>query len=294
MSLSNPRLIFGVYSVSPYNRTTGEPYGIAKVIGEASMALSGELVKLMGGASKYPWAIEDGAINSEVSMKLKEYPDFLFQLFLGKAPTTAGADSSGACSTLTNKKGSSVMHASTGIATATVKAAAKADLKFTKYVVKATDATHVDVYAMTDIDFKRGTDKSFETDLLKITASPLTITASTPTEIPGFGIELNGGSGTIGMTADDTATFEVKPPSSKSMEVTIGATNDVYPEFGLVCMGQQMSDGSMVEIEIYRAKGIGAPIGLAEKAFSEAEIKVESFYDSAKDAIAKIRHIIPS
>lgn len=294
MSLSNPRTIFGVYSVTPYSRTTGEPYGTAKVVGEASLGLSGELVKLMGGASKYPWAIEDGAISSEISMKLKEYPDFLFELFLGKKPTATGADSAGACSALTNKKGSSVMSATTGIASAAVKAASKADLKFTKYLVKAASATTVDVYAMSDVDFARGTDKVMEDDLLKITASPLTVVASTAVEIPGFGIDLTGGSGVIGMTAGDTATFDVKPPSTKSMEVTIGAPNDVFPEFGLICMAQQLSNGEMFELDIFRAKGIGLPIGFAEKAFSEAEIKVEAFYDSVKNGIFKARWLQPS
>lgn len=294
MSLSNPRAIFGVYSVTPYSRTTGEPYGTAKVVGEASVGLSGELVKLMGGASKYPWAIEDGAISSEISMKFKEYPDFLFELFLGKKPTASGADTAGACSALTNKKGTSLQSATTGIASAAVKAAAKADLKFTKYVVKAASSTTVDVYAKSDIDFGRGTDKVYEDDLLKITASPLTIVASTAVEIPGFGIELTGGSGVIGMTAGDTAEFDVKPPSTKSMEVVIGATNDVYPEFGLICMAQQMSSGEMFELDVFRAKGIGAPIAFAEKAFSEAEIKVEAFYDSAKNGVFKARWIQPS
>ena len=293
MSLSNPRPMYGVYSVTPYNRTTGSPYGTAKVVGQANLNLSGDLVKLMGGASKYPWSIEDGAINSEISLKIKEYPDFLFELFLGKAPTDTGADTSGTCSTLTNVKGSTAKSATIGIATASVKAAVKTDLKFTKFLVKVVSATTVDVYAMSDEDFNRGTDKVFENDLLKITASALPIATTTAVEIPGYGIELTGGSGTIGMTVDDTASFEVKPVSTKSMEVTIGGTSDTYPEFGLVCMAQQMSDGSMWELDIFRAKGIGAPLGFTEKAFSEAEIKVEAFYDAAKNGIAKIRWLLP-
>lgn len=291
--LSTARTIFGVHSVTPYNTVTKLPYGTAKVVGECSVALSGETVKLMGGPSKYPWDIQDGAINADVSLKIKEYPDFLFELFLGKAPTPVGVDANGTITAIANGKGTSVV-AATGIATATVKAANKTDLKFTKYVVKATDATHVDVYAMSDADFNRGTDKSFETDGLKITAAPLAIAQGAPVEIPGFGIELTGGAGIIALVADDTATFSVLPPSSSSMSVTIGGTADTFPEFGLILMAQKKSDGSMFELDIFRAKGIGLPIAFAEKAFSEAEIKIQAFYDSAKDGVFKATTVKPS
>lgn len=290
MGLSKPRSIYGVYSVTPYNPETGEFYGTAKVIGEASVNLSGELQKLMGGASPYPWDVQPGTISTEISLKLKEYPDWLFELFLGKAPTNVAADSAGSVTTLTNKKGASVMSGTTGIASVAVKAASKADLKFTKYVVVATDATHVDVYAGSDIDFNRGTDKVFENDDLKITASPLAISSGAPVDVPGFGLELTGGSGTIALVAGDTATFEVKPPSSKSMSVRVGGTQDTFPEFGLLIHAQQ-KNGQLVEIDVFRAKGIGAPLGFAEKAFSESEIKVEAFYDADKNGVFDLRYL---
>ena len=285
--LSNARTIFGVHSVTPYNRNTNKPYGTAKVLGECSISLSGETVKLTGGSSKFPWDIQDGAISSEVSLKLKEYPDWMFELFLGKSPTALGADANGAVSAITNVKGISVV-AATGLVSATVKVANKADLKFTKYIVKATDPTHVDVYAMTDVDFDRGTDKSFVNDELKITAAPLAIAQGIAVEIPGFGIELTGGAGIIAMVADDTAIFEVKPPSSSSMSVKVGGTSDSLPEFGLIIMAQKKSDGTMVEIDVFRAKGAGLPLSFAEKAYSEAEIKLQSFYDSEKDGIQDV------
>lgn len=290
MALSNPRSIFGVYSVTPYNRTTGEGYGTAKVIGEASLNMTGELVKLTGGASPFPWDVAEGNVSSEFSMKIKELPNWLFDLFAGKTPTTAGVDAAGTVSALTNKFGTSVVSATTGIASVSVKSGSKADLKFTKYVVKATDTTHVDVYAMSDIDFNRGTDKQFVNDSLKITSSPLAITASTPVEIPGFGLELTGGSGTIGMTAGDTATFQVLPPSTASMSVKVGGSGDSVPEFGCI-IHAQAKNGKMVEIDVFRAKGIGLPLSFAEKAFAEFEIKVEAFYDADRNGVYEMREI---
>ena len=50
----------------------------------------------------------------------------------------------------------------------------------------------------------------------------------------------------------------------------------------------------MFEIDVYRAKGIGMPIGMEENAFSEAEINVQAYYDSTQNGIMKIRSVSPS
>lgn len=291
MSLSNPRAIYGVHSVTPYSRTTGEFYGILKVLASSTLAIEGSLNELMGGSSKYPWAVEDGQSKAELSLKFSEYPDFVFELFLGKAPSANSAETSGNASTLTNKKGTSVV-AATGLASVGIKAASKADAKFGKYVVKAASSTTVDVYASTDADFARGTDKSFESDLLKITASPLSITTSTAVEVPGFGIELTGGAGTIGMTVGDTATFEVRPINEKSSTVVIGsAAYQSMPEFGAIVVAQKRGNGELVEVDCYRCKGSGMPLGFEQNAWSSADVKVKAFYDSEKDGVLAFRHV---
>lgn len=294
MALSAPRVIFGVHSVSPYNRSTGEFYGILKVLGGSSISLSGETIDLMGGSSQYPWASEDGNIEAEMSLKPKEYPDFLFTLFLGKAPTTNPAEASGNASAVTNKFGTSVVNATTGI-TSSLTVGTAADLKFGKYVVKAASATTVNVYFSSDADIARGTNGEYQDDLLKITASALTITSGMPTAIPNFGLSLNGGSGTIGMTTGDTAIFEIRPVNSASTTVTIGSASDsLFPEFGAIVMAQKRGNQEMVEIDALRCKGIGLPIGFEEKAWSEAEIKAKLLYDSAQDGVFKMRHVKPA
>lgn len=257
------------------------------------MALSGELIKLNGGSLKYPWAVEDGLISAELSLKLKEFPDFLFELFLGKPPTAAGVDSAGTVSTLTDKYGTSV-EGTIGIASvAVIPSTGAANLKFGKYVVKAASATTVNVYCSSDIDFATGTDESYDDDSLLV-AGPLTITQSANTDVASLGLRFAGGSGTIAMVTGDTATFEVKPPSTKSMDVVIGGASDVFPEFGALIYAKKRGNNEMFEIDAFRCKGVGLPLGLEENAFSEAEVKVEAFYDSAQNGIMKIRHISPS
>lgn len=294
MALSDPRIVYGVHSVAPYSRTTGLAYGIAKVLAASNFAITGELAQLFGGASKFAWAIEETNVTAELQLQVKQVEDWMFELFLGKAPTLVDTpDTTGDVTVLTSKV-AGVFSATVGIASVGLKSGATADLKFGKYIVKYVSATTVDVYCLSDIDFNRGTDKEFVNDALKITSSPLTITTATAVEVPGFGIELTGGSGTIAMTAGGTATFEVLPAFTKSMSVVIGGTSDTFPEFGCLMVAQQRSNGEMFEIDAYRCKGSGLPLGLTEKEFGQPEITAQAFYDSAKNGVAKIRWVQPS
>ena len=294
MSLSDPRIVYGVHSVAPYSSTTGLPYGIAKVLAASNFSITGELAQLFGGASKFAWAIEETNVTAELQLQVKQVEDWMFELFLGKAPTLVDTPSAtGTVSTLTSKV-AGLFSATVGVASVGIKSGANADLKFGKYIVKYVSATTVDVYALTDVDFNRGTDKNFENDALKITASPLTIVTATGVEVPGYGLELTGGSGTIALVAGSTATFEVLPPFSKQMSVVIGGTADTFPEFGCLMVAQQRSNGEMFEIDAYRCKGSGLPLGLTEKEFGQPEITAQAFYDSAKNGVAKIRWVQPS
>lgn len=292
MAKQDPRSHYGINSVTPYDRKTGEFFGQLNVLKSSSITMEGTLNELTGGASKFPWAVETGDIKVDMSLKFAEYPDFVYYLFFGTKPTKRTAESSGAVSALTNKLGTSVFSATTGIASLQVKAASKGDLKFTKYVVKVVSPTTVDVYAGSDVDFGRGAAASLQDDTNKITATPLTIVSGDETEIPGIGLEFTGGSGTIAMTVGDTATFEVRPVNSKSMEVVVGSVaNQTMPEFGALLVAQKRANGELLEIDCFRCIGSGMPLGFEPNTFSEAEVKVKVFYDSAQDGIFKIRHI---
>jgi len=289
---SSPRIIFGVHSFTPYRTSDGTPYGTIQVLGGSSFNLAGELVSLNGGSAKYPWAVEESTITAELAIKPKEYPNFLFELFLGKGPTDNAAETGGAVNNFANRKGAFV-DGTTGAASAGVKAGAEADLKFGKYVLKALSATTFDVFAMSDVDFQRGTDKVFEDDALKITASPLTLANGAAVEVPGYGFEITGGSA-VAMTAGDTAELNVRPINDKSMEVVIGATTNVFPNFGAIVIAQKRGNDEMLELDIYKLKAIGLPFALEEKAFSEAEITAQAFYDADQGGVFSVTHVTPS
>lgn len=297
MGLSQPRQIFGVHTFAAYNRSTRKSYGApVRVLKNSTFSFTGELVQSTGGASKFPWAIEESSATSEISLSMEEFPTWAFEIFAGKAPTvdTTGS-ATGAVSTLTNRNGSSVVVSTTGIASVGITTGDEADLKFTKYVVVATDVDEVDVYAMSDIDFDRGVDKSFINDTCKITATPLTLTGGgLAVAVPGFGIELTPGSGTLAMVSGHTASFEVVPPYSEKLEVTIGGASDTFPEFGAIMVAQRRGNGELLEVDAFRCKGIGLPIGLEEKTFAAPEVTAQAFYDATRSGVASIRWVKPS
>lgn len=295
MGLPKRKTIYGVHSVTPYDPATGLPLGdIAKVVGNLTVNLTGELIELNGGSQRFPWEIEDGLISTESTLLLREYPEFLYEAFLGKAITKNAAEAAGNVSTLTNAKGA-LVEATTGIASVAAKTGSEADLKTGKYTIKAVSATTVNVYALSDIDFANGTALTYVDETLKINESPIAISGSGGTvDIPNTGLEIVGGSGSPALTDGDTATFEVRAINSGSEQVIIGDSNFTLPEIGLLCYAQKKGDGAIYELDIFKAKGSGAPIAFAEKAYSEAEIPVRAFYDETKNGVFGQRRIVNS
>lgn len=294
MALSNPRIIYGVHSISPYRRSDGLPYGILKVIGSSNLALTSDLEQLYAGSNKFAWAAENKTVNTELTAKVKAYPGFLFSLFLGATVTDVGVDTAGTTSTLTNKLGSSLQSATTGIATVGVLTASKANLKFGKYVAKVLTSTTIGLYLLSDIDIARGTAAVYTDDNLGLTLSTITITTGGNTDIASLGLRFVGGSGTIGMTVGDTATFEVLPPSTSSTSIVVGKSTDTFPAFGALLLSQKRATGEMFEIDAHNCTGGGLPINFEETAFSQPELKMTCLYDSALDRVFTIRHILPS
>jgi len=291
MSRTAARHIFGIHSFTPYSRVDGTFFGMVNVLDSGSLSLTGELIDLFGGSNKYPWASEDGQVTAEMSLKFGEMPNFFFELFLGKAPTATTAETSGNVTALVNKKGTSIMQATTGIASVTALSGSSANLKFGKYVVKYVSATTVKIYASTDIDLNRGTDVSVDDDANSVTAAALTITSGGDTDVTALGIKITGGSGTIAFVAGDTATFEVRPVNARAMTVNIGGAADVRPEFGAILMAQKRGSDALFEVDAYKCKADGMPIGFESFAWAKPEVKAKLLYDSAKDAVFGVRAV---
>jgi hypothetical protein len=289
MALSAPRVVYGIHSATFYNPKTGLPYGTARVLGNGTFTMEGETIELRGGSNRFPWSIQDGNVNASIEIGLKEYPDFLMELFLGKKPSNTLADANGQVVGVANKFGSSIISVSNGISTIAPLAGSEANLKFTKYVLKAVASDEVDLYAMSNIDFNRGTDADFQDDLLKVNSAPIAIVAGA-NNLASFGLVFTG-VGTPNFTIDETATFEVLPIHAGAMDVVVGGLSDIFPEFGVVLMTQQLGSGEMFEIDVFKAKAIGMNLGAQEKAFSETPVSAKAYFDADKGGICKIRAI---
>lgn len=288
--LSDPRIIFGVHGLTPYERSSGLPFGTIRVLKGSTFTLTGDLVELNAGSAKFSWAIEENVITSELQIKPAEFPNFLIELFLGKKPTLNASEAAGSVTNGANKKGTTVIGA-TGISA--VEVDDSDELKFGDYVIKAVSATTVDLFSLSNVDFERGTPEDYEDDLLKINDTPIAIVLLTDAPVTNFGFKLVGGAGAIAMVVGDTAKFSVRPPNSESTEVIIGGLSDVFPTFGALAVAQKRGTGEMMMLDIFKLKAIGLPFNMEEKAFAEAEITAKASYDAAESGVFKFKHVKP-
>ncbi len=286
--LTNPQGQFGVHSVAFYNRATGVPITYMRVLGETTVDFTAEFTDLMGGSNLYLWDSEVSAINSEVSMTAREYEPNAMALFLGGTLTENSTELTGSVEEFATVKGTSVVSATVGIASVGVTSGDSADLKEGKYLVKVVSADTFDVYAMSDVDFKNGTDTTYEDDTLKINDTVLDISSGNAT-LADYGLEFVKGSGTIAMTIGDTAEFYVRKVNSSSIELVFGEAGSEFTEVGVILTGQKQADGTISYLEIYKARVAGMPISFNEKAFSEFSVTIKTLYDSDRNAVGKFR-----
>lgn len=291
MSFGYNRINYGIHSICPFRISDGLPYGILKVLGGGTMTLSSEFEELFGGSNKFAWAVEAKTISSEWTATVKSMPDFMFELFLGATVVTTAASATGTVNTIANVSGTSVVDAVTGIDNVAVKTGSEEDLKDGVIIIKAKTATTVSVYALTDIEFKKlgATNEAAYLDEALLVVDDLTIVASTAAEIVGFGVELTGGSGTIGMTIGDTARFHINSAHNGLSEISIGSASTIFPEHRQLCLGQKRANGDVFEMELFRVVGSGMPIPFEEQTFAIPELSMKLVQDSTEDKVAVIR-----
>lgn len=291
MAQTPSRIIFGLHSITPYNRVTKKPYGIMKVVGSASIGMSSDLEKLFAGSNKFAVAAEAKTVDAEVNLKVKEYPDFLFELFLGATVVKTSASATGSVTGFVNVKGTSIKNASNGLSAVAVTASTgDAQLKEGKYVIVATGTATADIYAYSDVDFNRGTDMVYMDDLLKVGTIDL---SSASADIVALGLTFTK-TGTPAFEVGDTAEFEVTPPHAGVSDILIGSSSTTFPAFGAIIVAQKRSTGEIFRIEAFNVVASGLPIALEEQAYSQPEVKLAALYDREKDGVFKMRAYTPA
>lgn len=292
MAQSDPISLFGIHDIRVYDRTTFEHLAYYRILGSVTIDVSGEFAELKGGSQLFIWDSAVSALNSECTIVGRELNAEQTEQSIQADVTSYAASATGDVIEEENVTGTSVYGVATGILTITPTAGASADLKEGWYFVKAVTATTVDVYALSSAGFARGTTGSYEDDAGKITASPVTITASTDTDITDYGFTLTGGGGVIGMTIGDTAKFYVQKPHGGAFKAVVGATPISFDNVGLLITSEDNA-GKMTSVNIYKVKMAGMSIPFGEKEFGEYNITTKIEYDSALNGIMEIRRTTP-
>lgn len=289
------RYSFGIHSVGAVNRSTGKPYGMIATVGDASINVEASSVDLRGGSVLAARATEQTEVDYNATYNARSWPDWMFTVNFGATVTTTGASASdGTVSALVNYLNTTVFDATTGIATATLKAGEAASLKFNHYIVIAASATTVDVYTTSNFDFTRGDDLFFDDDTLKITTSPLTIVdaGASPVEIPGTGVEFTGGSGTVAMVAGDVAVFEVAPPHNGISDIQMGALGTLPPEHELWFFGKKRASGESMSVRCLKAQVVsGGSIPMSLSDFAATDFTVKLLFDDTFGRVFDIRYL---
>lgn len=264
---------FGAHNVTIYNPETGQPYkyGMLKVMGDVAWSNNIENVPLNGGSNPYAWEVGNGAASSEVTFTVRQFEPSMEQYMGGAVFTETAASTNGTISTPVNMEGTSVVNASTGIASLTLEDVD--DLKAGDYIIKATAASTVSIYATTDIDFNRGTDIEFEDKETLLVKSGITVSGTGgTTDVAEIGVTITGGSGSVSLTTNDTAGFSVATPHDKIYDFQYGV-NGEYPEYvGLVFVSDKQPNGSYDRLVLPKVKCNGLNFALAEKNYAETEI----------------------
>ncbi len=273
MARSSRRQSFGIHSLSFIDLDTGLPIEQIDISSALTLNNTSEQIQNFGGSSAYAHASENGQKTVEGSMTFRELPTSIFNSLLGANTTENAAETAGSVTALVPYFGTGLIDATTGVASVGLTSGSSADVKNVSYTVKAVSATTVDVYASSDLDFARGADLTFQDDALKITVTPLTIPSTGGVvEIPNTGLELTGGSGTVALTTDSTATFSSRPINTGSIVTNVGSDTDVLPNVGLVATAKMRATGEMGTLEIFSVTFNGLPVNFTENAFYEGEI----------------------
>jgi hypothetical protein len=229
---------FGIHQV--YFQQLSDPTysAIAKILDSAESDLAAELIPLTGGSAQLPWGAAPGTAAGTITLPIREYSPELLRFL---APWSADVDTldadgeaSGSVSTPVNAKGTSVIDSTTGIATIAVGTASS--LKPGTYKAVATAAATIDLYLDNDL----GGNLTYQDNKGKINDSAITITSGGDTDY--LGLTITGGSGTIGMTAGDIATFTVNPASSYLYSRKGGLVGTSPLEFKMTIFGEKVNN----------------------------------------------------
>jgi hypothetical protein len=266
--------MYGAKYAIPYNRTTGMPYGVFRVIQEIAFERSVEFNDLTGGDAQGAWDSEPGQPENTLTGTFKEYPNFGYTFLESATVTENTAETSGNFGTLENVTGTSVFSGTTGIAGVAALSGSEANIPFGRLVFKASGSDTVDIYL---IGLPQGA--GVFSDVEGKVASDVTVTSGGTVDVTALGIQITGGSGTIGFTLSDTAKIDVRGVNNGNSVIQIDGSGEPK-EFGMMIMMPKKSDGALYYYDIFRIKAQGLPFTATSKEWSEWELSASVLVDT--------------
>lgn len=284
--MANIKYNFGVKALAFYNRTTFKPLGVFRVIASAEFTREIEQMMLEGGHHNGPWAVEAGTVTHSLTATLREFPNFSYTE-LDTATLTTGADASGFIGTITNKSGTSVVNATTGIASVSITSGQGAKLPLGKIIVVAASATTVDIYLLGDT----ATGGIPVTNELPLLQAGVTIANTGATvALSDYGITITSGSGTVAMTEGDVAIFETRPTNTSYSKITLGDSSDLV-NVGCVLIYPKNSLGQQKIVDMPKVTLGGIPFSATSREFAEFELAMTPLYDEDAGKIFDITYL---
>jgi hypothetical protein len=258
-----------------YNRTTGEKYEAGYfLINEAKLEDKTEWDPFELGGETVATAVKKRTY--KISATAGSYEDGMMERLLNATVTDYSANASGEVYSLENVNGDSVYDATTGVASVYIDDSSK--LINCDGVIKATGASTVTVNLYNvDTDYTSGS---------------LTIStgAYSSTGIADYGLALLGGSGTIGLTTGDTATFKVRMPNYVGEKIFVDGNTD-FTEIGIKLYPAK-DNNEFAHIDCYRCKVGGQTIDIKD-GWATYQIEADLLLDEAKDGYYHIERIRP-
>lgn len=267
--------LLGLHNVAIVHPTSKALVSLLKVTDTANIDFGETVAVNKGGSSNFPYSAAVVDCNNTVTIPVKEFPDSFMSLLYHSVQTSGVAEAAGNISTPANVTGTSIVAATTGI-TATITATAAATLKEGIYLIKAASTTTLNFYGYTDFDDL--VESNDETGL--VNATPYTITTGGAIAITELGITVNGGSGTIGFTANDTAIVIIRRINGGYIDTPIvDKKNQQY--YKAYLFFAPTPEGDMDYIELYRVMPSRGAHNAAIKEYHSNELTLTVTKDPA-------------
>ena len=278
------KYLFGVKYLVLYDLTTFIPKGIFEVIGGVEVGREIEQLFLTGGHKDSPYAVEAGEPSNSLTATIKEYPDFAFSAFENAELTQITSETLGFVDTIANKKGTSVVSATVGIASVAIKTGEGDDIPSGFIVIKAKTADTVTVYHCGDLASGRVP----IVDELPVLADDVTIPGTGGTvDLTGYGITITGGSGVIAMTVGDTAYFDCRPANTATTKIKVGKDSGVA-YYGVLLVYPRNSAKEQAIVRFPNVAVVGMGFAANTREFSEFEQPMTPLIDDTEEILYEI------